>query len=361
MATSVPSFGSQTGIIAQHLKRCNRNLKIINLAIMLALVGLFLFNGKYLYNLFTGPATLDDQALAKLRSAGEVWANFVKVPGNNSSETGLAYMEVKTRHGVKVSEEMKARYVVIGVDDKTLLVKAAPDDKGIYFSGEIVDMPTFEQQQILPELLRKEPEIRGNLLPVMLDATNYRRSGVIGLAIGVPLFILGLWNLQKALARSRAPHQHPLMRSLARFGTPDLIAANIDADIRTNLYAADLKTVLVTSSWLLVPRAFTVDILSINEIVWVYKKVTKHSYNFIPTGKTYATMIGDRRGKILEVSSNRNESNTEALVDRLAHQAPWVLFGYDQEIAQVWQTNAGSLIQTVEARRRQYESQSVGA
>jgi hypothetical protein len=347
---------TQDGIINQSIGRCNRNLTITNVCILVALVGLLLVSGKYYCNFFMGAAAIDEHELSRMTSSAGRFRNYVKVSGGEIFDTGMEQVKTKTRNGVKVSEDVEARYSVIEISDKLLLIKTPVNDAKAVI-GELVDMPNFEQSQILSQLYAKEPDLRGTVLPVMLDATDYRTPGTIGLIIGIPLLVLAIWNMKKAADRKANPETHPLMRGLERFGNPRAIAAHIDHEVKTCLYGANLSAVSVTPSWLLSPTFFTVKVMAMKDIVWVYKKVTKHYYNFIPTGKTYATLIADRHGKTMEINSNRSESNTDSAMEQIHQRAPWVIFGFDDGLAATWQSTPNEFVRAVDARRAEFEQQ----
>src|SRR5438034_340683 len=48
---------------------------------------------------------------------------------------------------------------------------------------------------------------------------------------------------------------------------------------------------VVTDQFLLRSTFFSFDVLRLSDLLWAYKKVTKHSVNFIPTGKTYDAVL----------------------------------------------------------------------
>ena len=62
------------------------------------------------------------------------------------------------------------------------------------------------------------------------------------------------------------------------------------------------------------------------DLVWVYKKVTKHSVNFIPTGKTYSVVLVGRHRQRIEEQMKEKAVN-EMLAD-LTMRVPWILFGF---------------------------------
>ena len=46
---------------------------------------------------------------------------------------------------------------------------------------------------------------------------------------------------------------------------------------------------------------------AVPDIVWVYKKVTQHSINFIPTGKSFAALLYDRYGYSTEIQASQKK------------------------------------------------------
>lgn len=350
-----PSAVSEDGIIAQHIKRTSRNLKVINLVVVVAVVGLALLNIKYLYHFIMGPSRVDHNVLFRLKTASGLWNDYVKVDGTNAVETGMEEIWKKKQNGRVIEEKTTARYYLLTTDTEALLVKV-PVGTGVRtLTGQVVNMPSFEKQQILPQLYAQEPELRSRLRPVMLDAGDFHESGWAGLALGVPLLVLGVWNLKKLASRKRQPLLHPVMRALERFGHPNVIAAQIDADVRANIVSPVLNKAAATPTWLLHPSKFGLQVLAMVEIVWAYKHVTRHYTNFIPTGKTFRLMVADRQGRLLSLDGN--EYDTDGLLGYLRHVAPWALFGYDPDLATAWRTNMAAVVHTVDRRRQQYEEE----
>jgi hypothetical protein len=48
---------------------------------------------------------------------------------------------------------------------------------------------------------------------------------------------------------------------------------------------------LVTDKFLVQSTLFSFDLLRLYDLLWAYKRVTKHSVNFIPTGKTHQAVL----------------------------------------------------------------------
>jgi len=86
-----------------------------------------------------------------------------------------------------------------------------------------------------------------------------------------------------------------------------------------------------------------------DEIIWAYKKRTKHSVNFIPTGSSYSLVVRDARDKLLELSNSEQLRNSYLV--SLSEQTPWVIFGYHGKLEKLYKKQLQSFAQTVSDRR----------
>ena len=342
--------GTLSGFLADQIRRSDRNLLFANLGLCGAVLVALLLSGTYYYNFCLGPFPITEQTLTSLRSADQVSKRFVVIHIDNAVDYEV--QEVETRRNGR--ERVLATYYSVIFGEKLLLVKAPPDAHASEFSGYLENLSDYHkgQREVLAKFIAKDPGSRGAYLPVMLDAVDVRTPGWIGLAVGLPLFLLGGWNIKKALTRRSNPSAHPILRSLEQYGSPLTIVAAIDREMKGEV-SRPTNSVFISSSWLLNLRFFTLNARPLAELVWAYKKVTKHSVNFIPTGKTYIIVVLDRRGKSLEISANRSEQKANRILETLASQAPWILAGYTEDLARAWKTDAAGVISAVDERRNQ--------
>ena len=91
-------------------------------------------------------------------------------------------------------------------------------------------------------------------------------------------------------------------------------------------------------------------------ILWVYQHVVKHSYNFIPTGKTYSLMVKLADGKTIEMGM-RNKKKAEETLDYFARTLPYIYIGYDPQWMTMFSSNRQAMIQAVSGRRMQMSGQ----
>jgi hypothetical protein len=109
----------------------------------------------------------------------------------------------------------------------------------------------------------------------------------------------------------------------------------------------------LTLSWLIKRRLFDTWISPLDDIVWAYKKVTKHSINFIPTGKSYtAILVGRHRQRIEVKLSNKT---ADEILNELAIRVPWAIYGFSRDLERVWKSDPGGFIAAVDQRRSQSE------
>jgi hypothetical protein len=245
-----------------------------------------------------------------------------------------------------------ADYTALVLDDKLLVVKHDPGaSPGHQAIGRLIDVPDNLRREFIAPTVAKNPDLADAFLPVMIDATGFRTGGYVMLALGVPAGLLAAWNLRRSLARRGRPDWHPVAKSLLRYGLQDDVARQIDDESQNPDECVTVGKLKLTKSWLLLPTTFGLKVRHLGEAVWAYKTVTKHSVNFIPTGKTYAVVCHFRDGSA-ETITVRSEVQSEDVVLALFQRVPWMLAGYGDDIQQAWKRNRPEVLNAVEARRQ---------
>jgi hypothetical protein len=87
--------------------------------------------------------------------------------------------------------------------------------------------------------------------------------------------------------------------------------------------------------------------------------VTKHSVNFIPTGKTYSVILVGRHRQRIEEQMKEKAVN-EMLAD-LTARVPWILFGFTQDLDKAWQKDPAGVIAAVDLRYEQHKNKATAA
>jgi hypothetical protein len=182
---------------------------------------------------------------------------------------------------------------------------------------------------------------------------NFQESYILIIA-GVFFLILSGWNCIKAVRRSGEIQTAPLWKQASIYGDVDQLGAQIDQELQTE--KTKYQGLTLTRSWLIRKGAFGPWISPLGDLAWVYKKVTKHYTNFIPTGKTYAAVLVGRHKQRIEVQLS--QKNTDKLLEDLAHRVPWAIFGFSKERETAWQKDTAGFVATVDSRYQKFKSQS---
>ncbi len=344
-------------IVAQHIRRANRNLLWTNVALVVALMGLALVCGRYLCNFLLGPFPMDRNKLLTLSRDNVPFDYYLTVDYGDQKPLEVekeVTRKVNKRTGAVESEVVSAQFVAVVVSDKWLIIKLPPfASPKSPVTGSLTDMPSYLRDEIAKAPLGRDGiPVEDKFVPVMLDAqSNFRVAGFFGLGIGLPLYAFGVWNIVRALRRGQRLERHPIAASLKSFGEPVEVAEHIHREACDPSGSVQFGKLQLTSSWLLRPSTYGLKVVHTTDVLWIYKKVTKHSYNGIPTGTTHAAVICTRHGESLEVPAGG--PSTENILEEVYRRAPWVIAGFSDELAAAYKSDRQGMAHAVDDRRRQ--------
>ena len=340
-----------THSIEDIVRRSNRNLLLTNAALIVVVFAVAALSSRYLLNFVTGPYDIPRDDVLNLTEPGTLQRYWVTIQGDETIDTGVQEVTTRTYAGAPIGESVTASYVALLLDDRMLLVRVrtAYTVTDTLFSGALVAMPADEQREIIDEIVEEVPDLEGVFLPVMLDTEPFRAMGFIGLAIGIPVLLIGLFNVFRALRRSLNPGAHPAMQALKAYGPAQSVAALLDAEASgPGVTRAGQAT--VTPNWLIKTTPLSLDVVRLDDLAWIYKKVTTQRVYFIPTGKTFAAILRGQKGKLVEVAGKEDE--VTRVLQAVAHRVPWVFAGYSAEMDKAWRSDQAGVLQAVNERRQ---------
>ena len=336
--------------VENEARRANRNLLVANGLIAAVMVLIIGANYRYCANFLLGCQPVSNSELAGITSPEQRWRNFVTVTGTKSLNTGYQDIVKHMRNGQLVSTEVKDEYIFLRAGDKILLVKAPPGAEQLQYSGQLEPTGATVHADLVQPLMGQRPETGAMILPFTLNATDYRNNGYAILFLVVPLLALAAWNCIKAMRRSSEMQLSPTWKNLAQYGNAYQLSQQIDAELQPNM-VHKYGNLQVTPQWLVRRKMFSTWVSPVEDLAWVYKKVTKHSVNFIPTGKTYSVILVGRHRQRTE--EQMKEKAVNELLGELAGRVPWALFGFDQNLDKAWRKDPADVIRTVDQRRQQ--------
>ncbi len=341
----------ESTILWQQIQQFNKTLRLHNLIALALLLGLGAFQYRYLRNCLLGPQKIDSAQLLKVTDPSSLERDYVTFTSPKALDTG--YQKVSKRRS---SETTTNKYAIALVGtQKALLVEAQPNDdlKNPTFTGTLSTIDSSVQSNVVDSLQKEEPMLNGRLLPVILETGDYRTAAYVL----VPLLIGGIaltsWNLYQAQIRSADPRKHPVYKSLAKYGESDSLATEIDRELKTTHQVDTLKSGMtyVTPHWVVHPQTYDLHMTQLDKLVWLYKKVTKHSVNFIPTGKSYELILHDNLGR--QHTLKMPEHQLDDTIAQVNRHAPWAVVGFTDEIKAMWDKHRDDFYQLVAERKQE--------
>ncbi len=327
----------------RQIQRTNRNLLLVGLLLIVAVVGYAVGERRYLYNFFKGPFEITPQQLVSIQQPDAQLRYFVTVKGDESSDTGVQEVERESSG----SETVKAKFSVLLVAKRILVVKSDPNESGTAFRGELSEISADVRTNVIAPILKEHPNASQAFLPFMLDTTGFRTEGFVALALGIPALALAGWLILKVIRRRAEAATHPVVQAVSRYGSLFDVAQQLDLELQGSPMKIGRAT--ITQSWVVLPSRFGLSLCRIPDLIWAYKKVTRHYHNFIPTGKTYEVIMYDRHGKPLQMQSRQKK--IDAMLALLAERAPWAIYGYSDDLNKTLRTNWGGLVAAVDQRK----------
>jgi hypothetical protein len=325
-------------ILSNVRARCVRQVAAWAVATAIVII-LVVANRRYFANFFGGPYELGQAELDAITDVSEAPKTFAVVNGSGVFDTGLR--QVTRKKGPKSGRS--AGWYALAVGDRLLACKSKDGQRTTY-EGELKPMPVDFTKRFLdsPEVR----EIRDKFYPFHLETRSFRTPGWIALAAILVFATLLAWKGFAAWRYAQDPAAHPLMQRVAVWGDPASIAETAEQEARAPLIEAGGWR--ITETFLIQSRYFMFDVLRNSDLLWGYKKVTKNSVNFIPTGKSYEAVLQCRGGV---ATMGGKEKEVDEILAVAARVAPWATFGFSKEIEHEFRKNTAAFCEAVDRRK----------
>lgn len=326
--------------------RCLR--RVAAWALVLAAVALFVLGQlRYIQNFVMGPYDLGTAELDAIRDVSQAPRYFVRVIGSEAIDTGIQQITIRKRGGVETSRSVSGGYYALAVGDKFLVCKSGSGSRTT-FEGELAPLPAD-----LAGRLFNTPDmqaVRDRFYPYYLNDESFRLPGYIAIAGFLVLAFFLVKSALPAWKHLQDPASHPVIKRVQGWGDPVGLAVAAQREAGTPRYKGGSGWSL-TDQFLVQSTFFRFDVLRLSDLLWAYKKVTKHSVNFIPTGKTYDAVLICYGGAATVKSK---EATTDEILGFAAQRAPWAIFGFSKELETHFNKNTSAFCTAVEQRRQEW-------
>jgi hypothetical protein len=333
--------------ILQMIRRTAQRQIAVWVVVLAILVGVAMSNRTYIKGFFQGPRKLEAAQLDSLDDPDGTAAYYVTVTGTRAVETGVQEIEIRTTNGIETGRSVSSNYVALDMGPRFLIVKTAASQPTSVV-GELGPMP---EDFVSKFFETKEMQAIRNtrFYPFMLDTVPFQRAGYIWIAVTVVLLALFAWKGVPALRDAREPELHPLAQRVIQWGDPIGTAAAIERE----WHSPPVKKTRgwkVTENYLIQTAFFAFNVHRFADLLWAYKHITKHSVNFIPTGKTYAAHMHFQSG-FAQVTGGELVINN--LLQLMSQKAPWAVLGWSAELAQRFNKRNAEFRAAVAARKKE--------
>lgn len=199
----------------------------------------------------------------------------------------------------------------------------------IYMAGAGVDVSMCEYKTIA-------------LVPLGKAIKGY---SVLGLLVGIAVLVLGMWLIISFFLGS---YKKQLKKD---FETFSVSMESLDSDMSM---AEKLNGIFFGRKYI-VPAISKPWVIPYDRLIWAYKTIqrTRHTlYGIIPTGttKSYSISLVSSDGKFHQCSM-RSEEKCDETLEKLSKIAPYVLYGYSEEIDELCSNNFSRAVSVVDERR----------
>jgi hypothetical protein len=304
---------------------------VLGCAVLFALA-----QSRYITNFVSGPFDVGQPELDAIGDVSTTPRYFVRVTGSKAVETGIQQLTNRKR--------VAAAFYILVVGDRLLVVKRA-EGAPTTAEGALAAMPAELQQHLFdsPQM----EAIRGRFYPYYLDDSGFRVPGYIGVGVALVLAVLLVKFALPAWRYARDVSSHPVVRRVAAWGDPMGSAIEARREMASPRYKGGGWR--VTEKYLIRSAPLAFDLLRLSDLLWAYKRVTKHSVNFIPTGKTYSGVLVCYGGAA-EVTGR--EKDVDAMLAFAGERAPWAIFGYSDDLNALFKQKNPDFCAAVEQRKR---------
>lgn len=326
-----------------------RNVRrIIACALLIVVVIILPFTqSRYFKNFLMGPYSLGPTYLNSISDISVEPRYFAKVAGSKVVDSGIQEITTTKEGGKETEKKVTASYYILFVGDRLLVCKSGSGPMTT-FEGELTPLPADLEQKLFDTPDMKD--IRGRFYPFYINDESFRFGGYFAIAVALICCIIVIWYGLPAWRYLQDPGSHPLVIRVKWWGDPISLANLFQRKDNIHRFKGG-NSWAINNQFLIKSTFFSFDILRFSDLIWAYKKVTRHSINFIGITNRYAVLICNGYTTIIPAS----EKAIHNILAFAAQRAPWAVFGFSIKLENSYRINGRELIESVMQRKRELE------
>jgi len=336
------------GWIAGRIRATSLRRVVVWTLALVGFVAVATSDRRYIANFLSGPYPLARADLDSIRDVTSTPRYYARVAADRVIDTGIRQYTVHSQSGVETNREESGAYTAFVLGNRYLVVKTGVDQPSVA-EGELAPWPSELEAELFDS--KEMRSLRPMFYPFYLDSDSFRRPGFVVIGIGIVFLLLFVWQTLPAWRAWRNPERHPLWKRVAQWGgDPMGIALEAEHDYENSLMRGKAGWRL-GNKFLVRSTFFTFSLLRFHDVLWGYKKITRHSVNFIPTGKTYEAIVACYGGT---ATIPGKEKKVNELLTFVQQRAPWAIYGYSDQLAATFNKHRQDFVRSVEQRRQEW-------
>ncbi|WP_027624628.1 DUF6709 family protein [Clostridium lundense] len=267
--------------------------------------------------------------------------SYIQISSDKLYDLDIVETETRSKLGIKISEDVKARFIAIELDPFILPV-ALPNKeykelmaqkKGPYIlKGTLIEFEDSELAVIKDAVNRNKAVFKLTEAQPYLQYLKYEspiNSALVyfvcaGLCV---IFVLTLYII--AMRKNTLA-----LKSLKNFSNGDIefACAQIDNELSlSNVYKNG--PIIITNNYIIVETQQIVFALPLRELMWVYKQtVKKKAYGIIPAGKTNSIVFVFSDKHTYQVDLFRGEKIIDEVIEYMYNNCKTSFVGYSEDL-----------------------------
>jgi hypothetical protein len=249
--------------------------------------------------------------------------------------------------------------LVLRFGDRLLLVKAPHVTDSVTFKGSLDMLSDDDKDTIIDDYEKHTPGSAARFLPAKLRVTeNHKLWTALTVLVLLAIFAVIVAGFVVGIVRAADRTKHPLWKLLARYGKPSEIASQVDSEF-AQPGTFKLGRIHLSRSWLLYQGPWYTVLISLANVVWVYKMTRRGSvfstnliYSIIrQLIPQYFLRIAGAHSKQLSQFEVSGSSAADQLIEQIKARAPWAITGFTNEQQQAWLQDHKLVVQRVMENR----------
>ena len=331
----------------KQVRRTAKNIIILNIIIIIAIIIFVNKDYRALRSIYMEEETVSyGSKLAEMYQSREI---YVKSYTEEFFDTGYEMLEDNVVVDKYYAFYLNDMYIICRTD-----TKMTQESYSSYkISGLLVE-PDTEEKKILNAIIG---EISDQLDVTRTEAQGYVSAYIID--VGAPrllhqiLFgvagVVIIFCVSRIIIAIRDIIDYTLNKKYKKLGKesgrgPEIINEEITAELGNEEKLYKFGHAKITENWVVSESFANFEILPKTDVIWIYKLITQHRTNGIPTGKSFSIEMLFKNKKRVSIAQ-KNEKIADETVNKLVEIFPGAIVGFSNELLRMFNKDINKFIE----------------